>query len=340
MTRFATPLFRLKPKLLVIELWGIGDLVIATPFLRAAQEKFDVTLLAKPYALELQARFWPGVTVRPFNAPWTAFKGKYQLWRWPFPEMIRLLQDLAGEHFDFGLSARWDDPRDHVLLQMARAAERLGFPRIGSGIFLTRSLPRPAPDAHRYESWRVAANALGFDLPPRNGWTPPAKKSRETVLLHTGARLAARVWPLENWRRLAQYLRSKDYPVQVACDAGQEEWWKKNSEIAVSCPRSVTELIALVDNAAVMIGNCSAPGHLAAIGGTPTFTIFGPSLPEWFAPLHPHSEWVEGKSCPFRPCKDYCHFARPFCIHDLSEDEVRPRVEQFIQKWMCPVPQR
>src|SRR5947209_4754455 len=47
-----------KSKLLVVELWGLGDLVIATPFLHAASEHYDVTLLAKPYAKDLQARFW------------------------------------------------------------------------------------------------------------------------------------------------------------------------------------------------------------------------------------------------------------------------------------------
>lgn len=52
---------RVKPKLLVVELWGLGDLVIATPFLRAAAERYEVTLLAKPYAQELQARLWAGV---------------------------------------------------------------------------------------------------------------------------------------------------------------------------------------------------------------------------------------------------------------------------------------
>ena len=72
-----------KPKLLIIELWGMGDLVIATPFLRAASEKFDLSLLAKPFALELQPRLWPGIRIFPFTAPWTAFKNKYQLWRWP-----------------------------------------------------------------------------------------------------------------------------------------------------------------------------------------------------------------------------------------------------------------
>ena len=46
----------MKPKLLIVELWGLGDLVIATPLLRTAAQRFDITLLAKPYALDLQRR--------------------------------------------------------------------------------------------------------------------------------------------------------------------------------------------------------------------------------------------------------------------------------------------
>ena len=59
----------MKPKLLVVELWGLGDLVIATPFLQAASRWYEVTLLAKPYAVELQNRLWPHVRVVPFIAP-------------------------------------------------------------------------------------------------------------------------------------------------------------------------------------------------------------------------------------------------------------------------------
>ena len=77
----------MKRKLLVIELWGVGDLAIATPFLRKASEQFDVTLLAKPYALDLQERFWPSLKVVPFNAPWTSFDRKYHLLSWPWAGM-------------------------------------------------------------------------------------------------------------------------------------------------------------------------------------------------------------------------------------------------------------
>ena len=164
----------LKSKLLIIELWGLGDLVLATPFLRAVVERFDVTLLAKPFALDLQPRLWPGVKVVAFTAAWTAFKNKYQLWRWPLLEMIRLRRELAAEQFEFGLSARWD-PRDHLLLKIFGAKNRLGFPRLRSRIFLTQALARPEPQAHRYESWRVIACALNLQLPPRDKISLPAR---------------------------------------------------------------------------------------------------------------------------------------------------------------------
>src|SRR5437867_7273594 len=102
----------MKPKLLIVELWGLGDLVLATPFLRAAAEKFDVSLVAKHYAQDLQARLWPGVNVLPLVAPWTAFRRKYVLHRWPWLGLFALQRKLRAEKFDVGLSARWD-PRDH-----------------------------------------------------------------------------------------------------------------------------------------------------------------------------------------------------------------------------------
>ena len=46
----------MKPQLLVVELWGLGNLVIATPFLRAASEHYAVTCWPA-YAQDLQVRF-------------------------------------------------------------------------------------------------------------------------------------------------------------------------------------------------------------------------------------------------------------------------------------------
>lgn len=318
----------MKPKLLIVELWGLGDLAIATPFIRAAAEKYEITLLAKPYALDLKARLWPQVEVIVFNAPWTVFQHKYRAWRWPWREMSRLQRALAERRFDFGVSGRWD-PRDHLLLKLLDVQDRIGFPRLHSQVFLTQPLERPEPLAHHYEYWRVAGKALGLELPPRENIAVPGRRAGGQVLVHSGARLPARVWPLENFWQMVRRLRDGGHRVRVVCDPAQAEWWQQNGETDAACPRTVTELISAIDGAGIFFGNCSGPGHLAAICGVPTFTVYGPSMHEWFVPLHPEAEVFEGKACPYKPCSDYCRFDTPRCLWDLTADEVWPRLERF-----------
>lgn len=313
-----------------MELWGIGDLAIATPFLRAASEKFDVTLLAKPHALELQPRFWPQARLLIFNAPWTAFNNKYHLWQWPWKEMFRLRKQLVEARFDLALSARWD-PRDHLLLKLSGAKKRIGFPRLGSNLFLTRSLSHPGPQAHRYEFWRAAGKALGIDLPPRRQLKPMPRPPSKKILVHTGARLPARIWPLDRYALLVKRLRENGYVVQIVCDSAQLDWWKKTGETDPQCPRSLSELFSLLDDAGIFIGNDSGPGHLAAVSGIPTFTFFGPSLPEWFAPLHPRAGGLDDKSCPYKPCKDYCLFSSPRCLENIETETAWAAVKKFIK---------
>lgn len=327
----------MKPKLLIIELWGLGDLAIATPFLRAASKRYAVTLLAKPYALDLQARLWPGVEVLPFVAPWTAFEGKYQLWQWPWREMLRLCRQVALRRFDAGLSARWD-PRDHFLLWGARVRTRYGFPRLHSQALLTHPQTKPAPRDHRYEYWRVLARALELPLPPRDAIPMPQERANGTVLLHSGAGQPVRVWPLGRYRHLVQWLREKKYRVVVACDPDQRDWWLRAGETDVVTPRTVHDLVSLIDKAGVFIGNDSGPGHLAAVCGVPTFSFFGPQLPEWFAPLHPATICLEGKPCPYKPCSDYCRFSLPRCLSEMSEAEAWVHVEPFVAQHLGPHP--
>ncbi len=319
----------MKPKLLVIELWGLGDLVIATPFLQAASKQYAVTLLAKPYATDLQARFWRDVTVEPFIAPWTAFEHKYRLLSWPWRELFGL-RKLVKQKFDVGLSARWD-PRDHLLLTLLRVKMRAGFPRMGSQIFLTHPLSRPDPRAHRYEHWRVMARALDLQLQPREKLPIPPPRHAGEILVHTGAGQPVRVWPLPRYHNLVQRLRREGYRVQVACDPDQRGWWLDAGEGNVASPSTVTELFAVMDEAIVFIGNDSGPGHLAAFCGVPTFTVFGPQLPEWFAPLHPSACWLEGKPCPYKPCSDYCRFPSPVCMVNSSEEEMWQEVKSFVE---------
>jgi heptosyltransferase-2 len=189
---------------------------------------------------------------------------------------------------------------------------------------------------HRYESWRSVAGALNLQLPPGGKITQPAVHGRETILIHSGAGQPVRVWPLEYCHRLAMHLRRNNFQVQIACDPDQRDWWLRAGETNVATPITVTDLIVLIDRAGVFAGNDSGPGHLAAFCGVPTFTIFGPQLPEWFAPLHPAAEWVEGRACPYKPCSDYCRFPTPHCLWNIGEEEVCARVEKFASVHLNP----
>lgn len=319
-----------KPKLLVLELWNVGDLALAAPFLWRASEQFDVTLIAQPMAQELQGRLWPRVTLVPFRAPWTVFHGKYRLYDWPWKDIAVLVQNIRSQKFDFAVSGRYD-PRDHLLMWLMKPKRSLGFPRLGSQILLTNPLSRGGNAAHRYAFWQRLAAELGFEL--RHVDAVRREPSEMRVIIHTGARAVVRVWPLDRYRNLAGRLRRQGYRVQVLCDANQRHYWQQHGE-AVSVPCSLSELMVFLDAASIFIGNDSGPGHLAAVLGVPTFTIFGPQLSSSFAPIHPAAEWIEGAECRYKPCFDSCRFPVPHCLWNLDEETVCAKVETFVAKQM------
>lgn len=299
-----------RPRLLVVELWGLGDLALALPFIRAATAHTRVTLLAKPHAEPLVRRFCPEVELIPFTAPWTAFRGKYRLHRWPWPEFSALAQGLHHRRFAAAVSAR-RDPRDHLLMALAGANVRAGFPRAGSSGLLTDRLAAPA-SPHRTAHWHALATHFGWEITPTEN---RKSKIENHAVLHTGAGHAVREWPRERFEAIAARLRGTGWSVTVLDDS----------------LRDLDRLLDVLATADRFIGNDSGPGHLAALLGVPTFTIFGPQLPELFAPPHPAAAWIEGTPCVYRPCFDACRFATPHCIRDLTVEAVWPRVEAWLR---------
>jgi heptosyltransferase-2 len=297
-------------RLLVVELWGLGDLALAVPFLRAAAQHARVTLLAKPYAAPLLRRFAPAVELVPFVAPWTAFRRKYRLHRWPWRELAAVRRTLRSARFDFGASAR-PDPRDHALLALAGCRARLGFPRARSRLLLTRPLP-PPPRPHRSDYWRALARELDWSIAPEMPRLTPPRGQR--VVLHTGAGQPVRQWPVERFQEIARRLEAAGWHVTMLDDSFND----------------VDRLLDTLADADRFIGNDSGPGHLAALLGVPTFTIFGPQLPGLFAPQHPQAAWIEGVPCPYKPCFDSCRFPVPHCLHNLTIDAIWGELQPWL----------
>jgi heptosyltransferase-2 len=276
------------------------------------------------------------VEVAPFEFPWTAFRGKYALHRWPWRKLARLAGELRRRRLDAAVSARWD-PRDHLLMRLSGAGKRAGFPRTGSGLLLTDRLVLPPAGAHRYENWRALGRHLGMELPARGMSAPDAGRRGGPVVVHSGAAQPTRVWPLERFAFLAKALRAEGYDVTVVCDAAQREWWAGQGENA-RVTRTIGELLAVLDSAALFVGNDSGPGHLAGILGIPTFTLFGNQLASRFAPLAPQAEWLEGSDCAYKPCHDACRFARPECLLAVQEDAAWAKLKIFAAKQLKTIP--
>jgi ADP-heptose:LPS heptosyltransferase len=296
--------------LLVTELWGLGDLALAVPFLRAASASGRVVLLAKPHAAPIVARFAPAVEHVPLVAPWTAFRGKYRLHRWPWRELGGALGAVRRLRPSAAASAR-PDPRDHALMALCGAGRRIGFPRAGSRALLTDPLPRPGRP-HRAEHWALVARALGLAIPEQ----PPARRGGRRVIIHAGAGQPTRLWPMQRFEAVAAALRREGWQAELLDDSFT----------------GVERLLDKLDSADRFIGSDSGPGHLAALLGVPTFTIFGPQLPELFAPRHPGAAWIEGAPCPYKPCFDNCRFREPRCLLAVDADSVLARVLPWLER--------
>ncbi|MBW7935409.1 MAG: glycosyltransferase family 9 protein, partial [Gemmatimonadaceae bacterium] len=91
----------------------------------------------------------------------------------------------------------------------------------------------------------------------------------------------------------------------------------------------------LIRRCAVLVANDSAPTHLASGVGTPTLTLFGPTVPDFgFGPLAPRSLpiGVEGLAC--RPCHPHgpreCPLGHHACMQTLEPSRVAEHVRNLL----------
>jgi ADP-heptose:LPS heptosyltransferase len=345
MERTALP----KEKLLVIELWGIGDLILSTPFLRSVADQYEVTLVGKEHARSTLGYTFPRIQFIEWNAPWTAFRGKYRFWHWNWRALFQVIHKLRLLRPEFAVSVR-KDPRDHFLMWLVKARKRVGFGVHGSTMFLTDSLPFSRDKScHVVEDWfaisshlvpRSAAKQLCVRLDQRSYADDRTRnlllpQPRPVVCLHAGARIPVRRWPERNFAELIRRLRERfDFHLLLIPDPDGYGRALASAADQVADNLSVEQLIAVIGKVDLLISNDSAPAHIAAACGTPVIAIFGPTDPARFRPWSEHQHVVVRDICPYRPCFDYCRFPEPFCLTKLRPDLVWPEIEERVSDWI------
>jgi ADP-heptose:LPS heptosyltransferase len=327
-------------RILVLELWGIGDLIIATPLLAELRERFPgarVSVLAKPHAHEILAESGLADEVIGFDFPWTRFTGKYRLARWNLAAMDALFRGLRARRFDLCLDAR-RDLRSNVVAYLSGAARRIGYDFGGGTHLLTDVVPSGDQQAHKIDDWmRLLEPVLGF-VPeartPRLHVTAAERRaaavrlrgegpgSRPVVLIHPGASHAVRRVREEIVSDVAGRLNAEAGvdTVLVVDPDGYGSSFALPPGVSVVQP-SLRELMALVAEADALVSADSAAMHMAIALGTPATAVFGSARPDWYGPRNSvHRIIVEDVPC--RPCFDACIYSSPLCMDRIGGDSV------------------
>jgi len=330
-------------KILVMEYWNLGDVVMLTPFLRSLRIQYpnaSITLLTSPQAaplLEQQGLVNQVLTVR---VPWTQHYSRWRKYN-PFSrrwlELLRTVGFLRAQRFHVAFSAR-ADIRENFIIWLARVARRVGYGFGGGGFLLTDTVIPDLHHPHLSNRWLRLLEHMGklaLVRQPSLRVTPEEEKFAQQVLaergthnteflvgIHSDARSAVRQWGEGNFVTLAQRLLTR-FPIKIV-------WFQdpnrppspadRNQRQPLSLP--LRQFMAVLSRCRLLICNDSGPMHIATALGVPVVAVFGPTEQAWFGPLGQENRVVSQPGFWCRPCFDYCLFDQPYCLRTISVESV------------------
>lgn len=157
------------------------------------------------------------------------------------------------------------------------------------------------------------------------------------VAIHPGARGRLRQWPPERFAAIARRIH-QNYDASLLLIGGPAEGELVNHvrkhmgfrPTFQSCGLSLLEMAAMLQRCRLFIGNDSAPAHIAAAVGCPGVTLFGPTWPHMWRPLHPTGKVVY-KNVPCRACRqEVCIRPQNSCMRMIGVEDVWRKVRQIM----------
>lgn len=333
----------------------VGDLVMATPTLRALRARYPkarIVGIARPYLLPL-LEGTPWLTER------VAWEHRGRGW---IGRTWRLVRTLRRERLDAMLVLRNSGFAAGVA-SLAGVRQIIGYSRRGSRVFLTRAV-QPPREGREYtpisavDYYLRLAEELGCqtNTPQLELATTPADERaadqighhlhlpgpRQTVLLNVGGAYGrAKHWPREHCVDLSRRLADEQGLTVVILCGPDERTAAAELATAANHPRVLSlagedvnfgPTKALLRRAAVLITTDSGPRHIAAAVGTPTITLFGPIDPRWSENYQPGAVKLH-LSLDCSPCgKRVCPLGHHRCMRDLTPDSVLRAVKQVLSR--------
>ena len=169
----------------------------------------------------------------------------------------------------------------HVAAYLVQTLDAWLGPQPGSEL----SWPRLAPTTDTQEWTNALWQRLGLS------------KDQPVVALHPGSGSARKNWPAERFASVAALLAARDVVTLLITGPADATAAAKVVALAGDSvrrvpPATLERLAALLGRCRAYLGNDSGITHLAAITGTPTVAVFGPTNPTVWRPLGPHARVV------------------------------------------------
>ena len=339
----------------------IGDVVVATPFLRAMHQHFgpetELVGIMRPYVSQvLRGTPWLSSMVLcgdPKQNP-AAFSG------------IGLVRELRRQAFD-DVVLLTNSFRTAALAWLSGAKRRVGYRRNLRSWLLTDTLTPPkigrkwamVPAVDYYlelayllgcptESKRLELPLNQEDVAAATAaWQQLAwPADRRVISFHVaggwGGKATAKAWPLEHFVSLSrQIVQATDHQVLVLCGPNERQAAAEIvRQVAHPQVQSLAEIPQLplaltkgcLSRSDLLVTTDSGPRHLATALNVPVVGLFGSTHPGWTETYHPRAITLFNQlDC--GPCfKQHCPLSHHRCMRELTVERVFAAVEQQLRQ--------
>jgi heptosyltransferase-2 len=323
---------------LVIQTSFLGDVILTTPLIAELSKGGPVDILVTPEGAAVLANNPHLRSVFRYDKRNT-YGSALGLWQ--------TIRTIRGKSYEKVYLAQ-GSLRSGLLGAMTGAPERIGFTSSTGRVMYTKQV-KYRPQLHHAERlWSLAMTEY-YDPPLPEQIRPqlfPSDEDRRIVdaflrrtaepdtpfvALAPGSAWGTKRWPY--YVALARRLAS-DFRIAIV---GSESDAETAAEIcaavgpagAINTVGALSLLASaeLIGRAQAIVTNDSAPQHLASAMGTPTLTIFGPTVPEFgFGPLAERHAVAGHELLECRPCHRYgpqrCPLGHWRCMRELTTDHV------------------
>ncbi|HUI31055.1 MAG TPA: glycosyltransferase family 9 protein [Candidatus Acidoferrales bacterium] len=289
-------------KILIIKWGALGDIVMATPAIRAFRDNFPdakITILSN----ELMKEILPDGFLYDESI---VVRTKGNRIDEQIGEQIQLVRELRRHKFDLAVNLRWTSEHCAILAYLSGARQRVGCGPRNMMWLYTINVNAPAGRYHEIHRNLDVAKALGLNTYDETPVVYVSEKNQEfsavffsenslqksnTICIHPGASRPVRAWMPERFReiagRIVEHLQAR---VVVTWGKGEESLAHRVSDglgknvIVCEQTNTVGALAAVIKNSRMFFSNCTGPMNVAVAVGTPVVALLGSSDPgDWGA---------------------------------------------------------